>query len=164
MIDTEPWALLLTGMPNAGKSTIAYDLVQNVLRNTLIIDGDRHRQMQFLGRKLGFTREDIIANTKHVVKMAKFAQEQKMNVLIAQITPYIEQRLLMSRDLSHFMEVRCECTLDHRSSRPNFRDSELIYEPSEYPDLIINTGKSTIQECSLAVMRLLEKRNLVFKE
>jgi len=92
----KPWVILLTGMPNAGKSTIAYDLVQNKLRNTLIIDGDRHRQMQFLGRKLGFTREDILLNTQHVVKMAEFAQDQKMNVLIAQITPYIEQRILMN--------------------------------------------------------------------
>src|SRR5210317_999285 len=101
----ETWTVLLTGMPNAGKSTIAYNLVQNKLRNTLIIDGDKHRQMQFLGEKLGFTREDILMNTHHVVKMAKFAQDQEMNVLIPQITPYIEQRILMGTHLDNFLEV-----------------------------------------------------------
>lgn len=151
------WAILLTGMPNAGKSTVAYDLVQNKLRNTLIIDGDRHRQMQFLGKKLGFTRHDILLNTHHVVKMAAFAQEQKMNVLIAQITPFIEQRILMDNDLNNFREVYVEASLEERASRPNFRNSELIYEPSANPDLIINTGKMSIQECSLAVMELIEE-------
>ena len=153
----QTWAVLLTGMPNAGKSTVAYDLVQNKLRNTLIIDGDRHRQMQFLGKKLGFTREDILMNTHHVVKMGVFAQEQMMNVLIAQITPYIEQRVLMGAHLHHFKEVYVEASLEERASRSNFRDSELIYEPSANPDLIINTGEMSIQECSLAVMELIEE-------
>lgn len=153
-----PWAILLTGMPNAGKSTIAYDLVQNKLRNTLIIDGDKHREMQFLGKKLGFTREDILFNTHHVVKMAEFAQDQDMNVLIAQITPFIEQRILMDTHLNNFMEVYCECSKDIRSSRPNFRDSELIYEPSANPDLTLNTGELSIKECSLAVMKLIEEK------
>jgi len=151
------WALLLTGMPNSGKSTIAYNLVQNKLRNTLIIDGDHHRQMQFLGEKLGFTKKDILANTEHVIKLAKFAQEQCMNVLIPQIAPYIEQRIMMSAQLNNFKEVYCECSFDKRSSRPNFRDSELIYEVSKKHDLIINTGELTIDECSLAVMKLLEE-------
>ena len=153
----KPWVILLTGMPNAGKSTIAYDLVQNKLRNTLIIDGDRHRQMQFLGHKLGFTREDILLNTQHVVKMAVFAQDQKMNVLIAQITPYIEQRILMNTCLNNFKEVYVEASLEERYSRPNFKDSELIYEPSANPDLIVNTGKMSIAECSSAVMELIEE-------
>jgi adenylylsulfate kinase-like enzyme len=155
------WTVLLTGMPNAGKSTIAYNLVQNKLRNTLIIDGDKHRQMQFLGHKLGFTREDILMNTYHVVKMAKFAQDQEMNVLIPQITPYIEQRILMGTNLDNFLEVYCECSLEDRSARPNFRDSELIYEPSANPDLTINTAELSVEECSSAVMELLRQRKLV---
>ena len=152
------WALLLTGMPNSGKSTIAYNLVQNRLRNTLIIDGDKHRQMQFLGTKLGFTKADILANTEHVIKLGKFAQEQGMNVLISQIAPYIEQRVMMKAKLNNFKEVYCECSYDKRSSRPNFRDSELIYEVSKNHDLIVNTGELNINECSLAVMKLLEEK------
>ncbi len=159
-MENNTWAMLLTGMPNSGKSTIAYDLIQNELRNTLIIDGDRHRQMQFLGRKLGFNRQDIMDNTEHVIKMARFAQEQKMNVLIAQITPYIEQRNMMKKGLHNFIEIYCECSLETRSSRSNFRDSELIYELSESPDLTIDTGILDVYDCSCNIMKLLRKRNL----
>ena len=156
MID-KTWVILLTGLPNAGKSTIAYNLVQNKLRNTLIIDGDKHRQMQFLGEKLGFTREDIMLNTEHVIKLAKFAQDQGMNVLISQITPYREQRTAMKNELNNFKEVYCECSFQERSSRPNFRDTELVYEANVNTDLIVNTEDLSIGECSAKIMKLIEE-------
>lgn len=155
------WALLITGMPNCGKSTIAYHLVQNKLRNTLVIDGDKHRQMQFLGTQLTFSREDIMRNTEHVVKMARFAQDQDMNVLIPQITPYLEQRELMRSELDNFVEVYCDCPLEVRASRPNFRDSELVYEPSPNPDLIVNTSELLVGECVVEIMKLLQDSKLM---
>ena len=140
-----PWCLLLYGMPNSGKSTIAYHLVQNRSRNALIIDGDKHREMQFLGKKLGFSKEDIMENTRHVIKLAQFAQEQGMNVIIAQITPYKDQRDLMRKILDNFTEVFCDSSLESRQMRPNFRDSELVFETGD-PDLVLNT-EEPIEEC-----------------
>ncbi len=140
------WALLLTGMPNSGKSTLAYNLVQKRVRNCLVIDGDKHREMQFLGEELGFERADIMKNTEHVVKLARFAQEQEINVLIAQIAPYKEQRALMRSGLFNFIEVYCQCPDYVRAFRPNFTRSKLVYE-FDTPDLIVDTGQSSIQDC-----------------
>lgn len=140
------WCLLLTGLPNSGKSTIAYYLVQARIRNALIIDGDRHREMQFLGKKLGFSKEDIMANTEHVIKLAKFAQEQHINVIISQIAPYLDQRKLMRDSLDNFYEVFCNCGDEVRKERPNFKHSKLIYEYGGY-DLQINTDISPIEHC-----------------
>jgi len=148
------WCMLLTGMPNAGKSTIAYHLVQKKLRNVLIIDGDRHREMQFLGKELGFTKEDIMANTWHVIKMAKFAQEQNINIIISQITPYREQKELMRQELGNYIEVFLECPIEERSKRPNFTNSKLVYEIGS-PDLIIDTNKLSIEECSNLILQKL---------
>ena len=140
------WCLLLTGLPNSGKSTIAYHLVQARIRNALVIDGDRHREMQFLGKKLGFSKEDIMTNTEHVIKMAQFAQEQNINVIIAQIAPYLEQRRLMRNNLDGFYDVFCSCDDSIREKRPNFKNSDLIYEYGGH-DLILHTDKNTIEEC-----------------
>lgn len=142
----KPWCLLLTGLPNSGKSTLAYHLVQARLRNALVIDGDKHREMQFLGRKLGFSREDIMENTKHVVKLARFAQEQGINVLIAQIAPYIEQRQLMREELKGFYEVFCKCSNAGRIARPNFKHSDLVYEEGIW-DSVVDTEAFSIEEC-----------------
>lgn len=140
------WCLLLTGMPNSGKSTIAYYLVQKRVRNVLVIDGDKHREKQFLGEKLGFTKEDILRNTQHVIKLAEFAQEQGFNVLIPQIAPYKEHRELMKVSLMGFYEVYCKCSEKVRRERPNFKQSEIIYEEGT-PDLVVDTGSNSIEEC-----------------
>ena len=140
-----PFALLLTGKPNSGKTTLAYALLQKRLRNCLIIDGDKHREMQFLG-ELGFSRADIIKNNEHVIKMAQFAQEQGINVIISQIAPYIEQRLNMSRSLESFYEIYLDCSREERSKRPNYVDSDLIYEKGT-ADMTIHTDFCNVDEC-----------------
>ena len=145
-----PFSILLTGMPNSGKSTIAYHLVQGHLRNTFVIDGDKHRQSQFLGEQLGFEKEDIMRNNKHVVALAKFAQGQGFNLLIPQIAPYIDQRNEFMV-LKNHIEVYCRCPLEARSKRDNFRDSDIVYEEG-YPNLILDTDKMTIDECVNIIM------------
>jgi adenylylsulfate kinase-like enzyme len=139
-------SMLLYGMPNSGKSTIAYELVQRRLRNTLIIDGDKHREMQFLGSKLGFSRSDIMRNTEHVIKLAKFAQDQGFNVLIAQITPYIRQRELMRVGLINFVSVYCYCPKPTRKTRPNYVESTLTFEVGK-PDFRLNTSEMSVEKC-----------------
>lgn len=140
------WCLLLTGLPNSGKSTIAYHLVQTMIRNVLVIDGDKHREMQFLGKTLGFGKDDIMRNTEHVIKLAKFAQNQDINVIIAQIAPYHDQRQLMRDELSDFYEIFCDCADESREKRPNFKHSELVYEHGGH-DLVINTDVLGIEAC-----------------
>ena len=141
-----PWCLLITGLPNSGKSTLAYSLVQSRVRNALIIDGDRHREMQFLGRKLGFSKYDILENNAHVIKMARFAQDQNMNVVIAQIAPFLDQRKQLRKSLNNYYEVYCKCHDMTRKERPNFCNTELVYETGGY-DLCIDTTKLSIEEC-----------------
>ena len=149
-----PFCLLITGEPNSGKSTIAYALVQKRLRNCLIIDGDKHREMQFLGEKLGFTREDILKNHEHVIKMALFAQAQGFNVIIPQIMPYKEQRAI-HRKVQNVYEVYLGCPKSERANRPNYRDSELVYEQG-LPDLYLYTNSETIDECVDSILELLD--------
>jgi len=139
-------SMLLFGMPNSGKSTIAYGMVQRRVRNALVIDGDKHREMQFLGEQLTFSKADIMRNTQHVVKLARFAQDQGFHVLIAQIAPYVAQRELMAQKLDNFTAVYCECDKSARARRDNFVNSDLLFEVGT-PDVIVNTEILTIEEC-----------------
>jgi len=150
-----PFCLLLTGEPNSGKSTLAYALVQNRLRNCLIIDGDKHREMQFLGEELGFTKDDILKNNEHVIKLALFAQDQGFNVIIPQIAPYREQRHRMRVKLQHFHEVYLRCSKAVRQERPNYMPTSLIYE-FESPDLDLFTDTLGIEACVYEVLSLLD--------
>ena len=153
-----PWSMLITGLPNSGKSTLAYALVQRKVRNALIIDGDRHREMQFLGKKLGFSKEDIMENNNHVIKMAKFAQEQDMNVVIAQIAPYREQRSLLRDSLQNYYEVFCYCNEGVREDRPNFLTTKLVYEEGGC-NLWLNTAEYSIEESLDIILEKWQEKN-----
>ena len=142
----KPWCILLTGPPNCGKSTLTYLLVQKRFRNVLIIDGDKHREMQFLGENLGFTDEDILKNNRHVIKLAQFAQDQEINVVIAQIAPLIAQRREMRENLKNFIEAKLGCPRAVRAKRANYVDTELVYQFSS-PDLFVNTQKHSEEIC-----------------
>jgi len=150
-----PFALLLTGKPNSGKSTIAYALVQKRLRNCLVIDGDKHREMQFLGEQLGFSKEDILRNNEHVIKLAQFAQAQRFNVIIAQIAPYKAQRWNMRHNLENFIGVLLHCSDDERSKRPNFVHSDLEYEYDK-ADLALFTDQQDIEVCANRILEYLD--------
>ena len=148
-----PFALLLTGKPNSGKTTLAYALLQKQLRNCLIIDGDKHREMQFLG-KLGFSKEDILKNNEHVIKLAQFAQDQGFNVIISQIAPYVEQRDNIRESLKNFYEVYLDCDEGERANRPNYVKSELVYEKGT-ANMILNTDFADIDECVDEILKVL---------
>lgn len=148
-----PFALLLTGPPNSGKTTLAYALLQKQLRNCLIIDGDKHREMQFLG-ELGFSREDILKNNEHVIKLAQFAQGQGFNIIISQIAPYSEQRANMRESLKHFTEIYLDCSNEERMRRLNYRESELVYDYG-FPDMVLHTDVHEIDECVDQILRIL---------
>lgn len=129
--------------------------MQRVLRNCLIIDGDKHREAQFLGKSLGFSRDDIMENNEHVLKMALFAQDQGFNVIIPQIMPYKEQREQMCKRLQNCYEVYLRCAKSVRAERPNYRDSDLVYELG-VPDLEIPTHDVRLERCVDIILELLQ--------
>ena len=147
--------IAIDGPAASGKSTIAYALVQKRLRNCLIIDGDKHREMQFLNEKLGFTKSDIMRNNEHVIKLARFAQGQGINVLISQIAPYRQQRCDMRKKLENFHEVLLNCDDKTRASRPNFKESELVYE-FDTADLALFTYREDLDTCVDRILEYLE--------
>lgn len=160
MKNRKPYCLLLTGKPNSGKSTIAYELVQKHLRSCLIIDGDKHREMQFLGETLGFSEEDILKNNEHVIKLAKFAQDQGINVIISQIAPYKSQRLNMRKDLVNFYEIFLDCSDEARANRPNFKSSELKYEIGD-ADLVLDTDAESCAICADKILKDMKQEGMI---
>jgi len=93
-------------------------------------------------------------NNDHVIKMARFAQDQGFNVIIPQIMPYKEQRQAMSDKLQSCLEVCLRCPKSEREKRLNYRDSELVYELG-VPDLELQTDQYSIDECVDMILGML---------
>jgi adenylylsulfate kinase len=105
----------LTGLPSAGKSTIA-NLVAEELRrrgeNVEILDGDVVRT--YLSKGLGFSKEDRDENIRRIGFVASLLARNGVTVIVAAISPYREVRdevRALHRD-SRFLEVHVDTPVE----------------------------------------------------
>ncbi|HEU4338759.1 MAG TPA: adenylyl-sulfate kinase, partial [Planctomycetota bacterium] len=137
----------LTGIPAAGKSTIAKALQKNLLaRGTRaeILDGDEIRK--HLSPDLDFTREGRERQAARVAHVALMLARNGVWALVALVSPYASSRARAREDAaaqgSPFVEVHVKCSLE--SARR--RDPKGLYKKAAAGDLADLTGTSAPYE------------------
>ena len=174
-VGQEPCTLWLTGLPAAGKSTVA-DRVEQKLqaagRHTYLLDGDNVRHG--LSRDLGFTDRDRVENVRRVAEVAKLMVDAGLIVIVSFISPFRSERE-MARALmeeGEFFEIFVDAPIEvceardpkglyakaRRGELANFTGIDSPYEPPEEPDLRIDTTRVSPDEAADAVVRLLRAR------
>ena len=143
-------------MPNSGKSTLSYHLLQKKLRNCFVIDGDKFRER--VNPELSFARKDILENNKIAVKVIKYMMSQGFNGVVAMITPFQQIRDMARREIDNYIEIYVKCPERERSKRPNFIRSQIKYETPKRPDVIVRTDRETIEESVDKILETLHKR------
>ncbi|MBW8824360.1 MAG: adenylyl-sulfate kinase [Xanthomonadales bacterium] len=163
----------LTGLSGAGKSTIA-DAVEAQLNlrgvHTYLLDGDNVRHG--LNRDLGFTAADRVENIRRVAEVARLMVDAGLVVLVSFISPFRAERE-MARELfapGEFLEVFVDTPLAVAESRdskglyakaragklPNFTGIDSPYEAPDRADLMVDTSRQSIAECTRAVLDLID--------
>ncbi len=110
-----PAVAWFTGLPGAGKSTIA-NLVEAGLNargiHTVMLDGDNIRHG--LNRDLGFTEPDRVENIRRIGEVAKLMTEAGLVVLCAFISPFRAERQSVRELLEpgEFIEIFVDTPLD----------------------------------------------------
>lgn len=159
----EPITVWFTGLSGSGKSTLANELEKKFFamgKHTMLLDGDNVRHG--LNKNLGFKEVDRIENIRRVSEVAKLMNDAGLIVLIAFISPYIQDRQ-SAREIvgDNFIEVYISTPLEvceqrdvkglYRKARsgeiPNFTGISSPYEAPVNPDIEIDTSKYTIDEC-----------------
>ncbi|MFB6719646.1 adenylyl-sulfate kinase [Kribbella sp. NPDC056345] len=90
---TEGCTVWLTGLPSAGKSTLARataEVLSGRGRRVEVLDGDEIRR--HLGGALGFDRAGRQANVRRIGWLAEVLARNGVTVLVAAIAPYAEDR------------------------------------------------------------------------
>jgi adenylylsulfate kinase len=105
----------LTGLPGAGKSTLAA-LMRQVLANTalepVVVDADGMRTR--LNRDLGFSRQDRRENVRRIAEVARLFAENGQTPIVACISPYVADRS-MAREIlmpHNVLEVFVDAPVD----------------------------------------------------
>jgi bifunctional enzyme CysN/CysC len=169
-----PCVVWFTGLPGAGKSTIA-DLVEQQLFqrgcHTVLLDGANLRHG--LNKDLGFSDADRAENIRRIGEMARVMVDAGLIVLVASISPFrAERRMARSLvDAGEFFEVHVDVPLavaERRDPRGLYRKArngtikqftgiDSAYEPPEHPELHLDTTRlSAEQAADLVVERLID--------
>ncbi|WP_018884197.1 adenylyl-sulfate kinase [Paenibacillus massiliensis] len=153
----------LTGLPGAGKSTLAIEL-EHILHEkgirTALLDGDVLRQG--LNRDLGFTAEARAENIRRTAEAARLLANAGVVTICALISPYEADRHQAREIIGPipFCEVYVDCDLDICESRdpkgmyrkarsgdiPNFTGVSAPYEVPTHPELRIATGHNDVKQ------------------
>jgi adenylylsulfate kinase len=91
--------LWFTGLPSAGKSTIAHALADDLVRagrRVQVLDGDEVRP--HLSAGLGFTRQDRFTNVKRIGWVARLLASHDVVTLVPVIAPYADARQAVRDD------------------------------------------------------------------
>src|SRR5712691_4646971 len=140
------FTLWLTGLPGAGKTTLATGVREELVRRALrveVLDGDEVRM--HLSRDLGFSKRDRDENVRRLGFVARLLSSNGIIAIVAAVSPYREARECVRR--SHdaaFVEVFVDCGLEElirrdpkglyaRAIRGEIQDFTGVSAPYEAP-------------------------------
>jgi bifunctional enzyme CysN/CysC len=170
-----PLVLWLTGLPGAGKSTIA-DLVERKLiehgRQTMLLDGDNLRQG--INSDLGFDSASRTENVRRVGEIAKLMVDAGLIVIVALVSPFRADRARAASLLppGTFVEIFVDTPIEVCRQRdtkglhaladkgrlPNLTGRGQPYEPPDQPALILETTELSADEAAHHIVALVLDR------
>jgi len=170
--------LWFTGLSGAGKSSLAHAVEEQLYQlgiRTFVFDGDNVRHG--LCSDLGFSDADREENIRRIGEMAKLIIEAGVIALTAFISPFRADRNRV-RALAgdgDFIEVYCRASVDVCESRDvkglyararageisHFTGISSPYEEPEHPELIVDTGSKSLDECVDQVLAYLCEAGII---
>nr|WP_274532229.1 bifunctional sulfate adenylyltransferase/adenylylsulfate kinase [Aquifex aeolicus] len=168
----------LTGLPCAGKSTIA-EILATMLqargRKVTLLDGDVVRT--HLSRGLGFSKEDRITNILRVGFVASEIVKHNGVVICALVSPYRSARNQVRNMMEEgkFIEVFVDAPVEVCEERDvkglykkakeglikGFTGVDDPYEPPVAPEVRVDTTKLTPEESALKILEFLKKEGFI---
>jgi sulfate adenylyltransferase len=170
------FCLWFTGLPQAGKTTIADRIYEKLKEKELRVerlDGDIVRQR--LTKDLGFTKEDRDENLRRVGSLARLFVQRGVIVIASFISPYKSLRQELRKRIPNFIEVFVNCPLEVCEKRDkkglyqkarlgeikNFTGISDPYEAPENPEIEIRTDVESIRDSTQKIINYLEKNKLI---
>jgi adenylyl-sulfate kinase len=172
-MSTKGVTIWLTGLPSAGKTTLAH-LVGKMIRERgvtgiEILDGDVIRLN--LCKDLGYSQEDRMTNIRRIAFVSQLLTRNGVIVIVAAISPYRESRDNARQEIKDFVEVFVKCPIEVLIERdvkglykkalagnlPHFTGVSDPYEEPLNPEIQIETNREAPDQSAAKILGVLEK-------
>lgn len=169
--DSGGMVIWITGLAEAGKTTVALELVRQLRQHDLrpvILDGNQVRAA--IGMTAGFDRESRIAASMTYARMSRLLADQGQVVVVATISLFHQVQRWNRTHQSNYLEVLLDVPLDElkrRDSKGVYRENDVqdvvgIGQPAEFPtrpDLVVtNYGHVDAKAAATAIRLAYEQR------
>lgn len=172
-----------TGLSGSGKSTVAYTVEHALIergRLAYVLDGDNIRHG--LNKNLGFSPEDRTENIRRIGEVAKLFADTGVVTFTSFISPYRGDRDLVRKIHEDgklpFIEVYVKASVEVCETRDpkglykkarageikEFTGISAPYEEPLKPELVLESGQLTPQDCAVRVIALLTERGILRPE
>lgn len=167
-----------TGLSGSGKSTLAHAVEERLFNkqcHTFVLDGDNIRHG--LCADLGFSDQDRQENIRRIGELAKLFMQAGTIVLTAFISPFMSDRQKVKAmvDNHQFIEIYCAAPVEVCESRDckglykkarageitDFTGISSPYEAPLNPDIVLNTGEQSLEDCVDYIVAAIEKRGII---
>lgn len=168
----------ITGLPRAGKSSIAYGLEKLLFdqqHHVQVIDGEILRLG--LSRDLGFSSADRWENQRRAAEIARLNLAQGISTIVALVAPMAFERDEARKIVgsAQFFEVFCDAPLATCEARDedglytrarageihNVTGVDAPYEPPKAAELRLDTATTALEDNLAHVVTFLRERKLV---
>ena len=173
----QPFTLWVTGLPRAGKSSLAYELERTLFERqkfVQVLDGEILRMG--ISRDLGFSGADRWENQRRAAEIAALNQRMGVSTIVALVSPLGFERD-QAREIvgEGFVEVFCDAPLEVCEQRDedglyerarageisNVTGIDAPYEPPKSPDIVLDTSGESLEANVQKVLDLLAQRGLL---
>ena len=170
--------VLFTGLTGTGKSTIARAVERALFdqgRAVMVLDGEKMRNG--VNQDLGFSVEDRSENLRRSAHIARIMNDAGLICLAAFVAPSesIRARVAELVGKDKFLVVHLTADEQVRIARdskghyakaqagvlPNFPGVSALYEAPEKADLVVDSGKHSLESCVEQVLELLTHRGVL---
>jgi bifunctional enzyme CysN/CysC len=170
----------LTGLPAAGKSTLARALERRLFSrggSPILLDGDTLRAG--LNGDLGFSPQDRSENIRRIAEVASHLARNGHVAIVAAVSPALHDRAQARRiadDLFHEIHVSTSVDVcEARDPKGHYRKARAGqlngftgidggYEPPTAAELVLDTGTRSVAEATDEIERMLARRGVLFEE
>jgi adenylyl-sulfate kinase len=173
------FCIWLTGLPSAGKTTIAKELIPRLRARgwpVELLDGDEVRQG--LSADLGFDRKSRETHARRVTFVAKLLARCGAIPIVALISPYRSSRARARQEIGRFVELYVNTPIDvcqqrdvkglyRRALAGEIKEMTGVddpYEPPEDPDMVIDALTLTPAQSAEYILHELERLGWIPEE